>query len=229
MGKVLPILGIVAAVLSAAFAWAVVGPVVPFIVMGFLFVCAVFLFLEKKMAPVLYGVVLILLAFTTLLYFAPFAGEGGRQYIGNPPDFFKGPYEAALCVVAWAAILVARNEEMEPTWFLAAGPVLAGISILLMLFIPSSQFGNFANSINVVAGVLCLLLAVPMGFLLRGPAPEPALAPSPFQPTRSVPPGLKPAGPAKTIPTVAAPLKKAPAHLPPDAPPKAPVRKSPPK
>ncbi len=228
MGKVLPILGIVAAVLSAAFAWAVVGPVIPGIVLLFLWLVAIFLFMERSLQPVLAGALLLLLGLSALLYFNPVVRQGSNL-IPDLPALFEGPYQAALCVIAWGAILLARNQEVEPTWMLAAGPLAAALAVLAMVLTPQAQFGNYERPINIAAGVLSLSLIVPMAMLLRGPREAPAPAPSPFQPTRSVPPGLKPAGPVKTIPTVAAPLKKAPAHLPPDAPPKGPARKSPPK
>lgn len=227
MGKTLPILGIVAAVLAAALACAVTGDAVPVIAMLFLVAVAIALFVQARALPVLLGVALLLAAASTILYYAPFIGEGGKVYLADMPDFFQGPYQAALCVLAWVAILVARQEEVEPTWMLAVGPVVAGIAILTMLFIPSQQFGNFGNSINIIAGVLGLTLIVPMGFLLRGPREEPPPAPSPFQPVRVVPPGLKPAQPVKPLPTFAAPLKKAPAPPPPPGQP--PHGRSPPK
>ncbi|MEK6985167.1 MAG: hypothetical protein AABX89_02130 [Candidatus Thermoplasmatota archaeon] len=215
MGKTLPILGIAAAVLAAAFACAVTGDAVPLLAMLFLVGVAIALFVQARALPVLLGVGLLLAAASAILYYAPFIGEGGKVYLAGMPDFFQGPYQAALCVLAWVAILVARQEEVEPTWMLAIGPIFAGIAILAMLFIPSSQFGNFGNSVNIIAGVLCLTLIVPMAFLLRGPREEPEPAPSPFQPVRPVPPGLRPAPPVKAAPTFAAPLKKAPAPAPP--------------
>ncbi len=222
MGKSLPVVGIVAAVFGAAFSWAVVGPLVPFLVLLFLLAAALFLILERRATPVFLGVALALAGLSALLYFNPIVREGGTL-VPRLPDLFNGPYQAALCVLAWVAILLARQERVEPAWMLAAGPVAAGIAILTMLFIPSNQFGNFGNGANILAGLLCLLLVAPMVLLLRAPADAeaaptpvpPAFAPSPVRP---VPGGLKPAGPPKTIPTVAAPLRKAPASSPPPAP-----------
>jgi hypothetical protein len=217
MRKLLPAVGLVAALLGALFSVALKANVeaIPLVVLAFLLLTAVLLFVEARLVPVLAGVAVVLAAFSALLFYAPFVGSG-KTYVADPPDFFHGPFESALLLVGWAAILLARQEDVEPTWVLGVGPLAAGLAILAMLFIPSKDFGTVGGA-NLVAAILCLALAVPMARLMGdGGDDEPAPVADPFapSPTRPVPNGLKPAGPVKETPTLTAPVKTVPAKAP---------------
>ncbi|HEX2065876.1 MAG TPA: hypothetical protein VHI93_03595 [Candidatus Thermoplasmatota archaeon] len=169
MTKALAILGIAGAVLAALLASAVSGELVPLGVLLFLLVCAVALFMQRSAFTTILGIVLVLLGLSALLYYNPVVGTEGQVYLPQLPEYFHGAFMPTLVVLGVVALLLAARDGLEPAWTGYVGLAAAALAILLVAFIPSDQFGNFANPLGWGIALLALLLLIPLVALLRSP------------------------------------------------------------
>ncbi|MEA3143697.1 MAG: hypothetical protein QOG31_1021 [Thermoplasmata archaeon] len=169
MTKALAIFGIVGVALAALLAFAVSGDLVPLVVLLFLVACGIVLFLQRSALTTVLGIVLVLLGLSALLYYNPITGSNGTEYLPQLPAYFHGAYMPTLVVLAVVALLVAGRDDVEPAWTGYLGLAAALLAILLVVFIPATQFGNFANPLGIGVAVLVLILLFPLIALLRGP------------------------------------------------------------
>lgn len=166
MAKVVPILGIVCAVVAALFAGNITpSPALPIIALLLCIAVAVVAFLSRTPLGLGAGIVILVLGVLTLAWFTPIQGDG-KDIVPNLSELgIKLLSISLLAAVAW--ILVANRNTLQPTWMPYVGFGLLALAVVLVLVQPGSEFGTF-TPVGMLAGLACLLLVWPMVVLLRG-------------------------------------------------------------
>ncbi len=182
MGRTLPILGIVAAVFSALVALVLVD-VAALVFLPAALAGAVFLFLERRLAGVVGGLVVLVLSVPAVF---GLLGNVATEDSGSVDFGIAEDVGRALAVVALLAVPAAtvwsRWEDAEPRWLAIAGLSVTGLAAVLA-FVNRADLVDQSNGLTLFVGVLCLAALSPMVPLLRSPpSPAPSAPASPAAP-----------------------------------------------
>jgi hypothetical protein len=176
MAKALPIVGIVLAVLAAAFASIVSGAFVPLVVLAGMAATGVLLFFERNGPARILGIAVIVLGLLAILSY-PISGNQ-KTFIPSLPDYFTDAWQSTLLLAGCVAVLAARRASLQPAWLLWLGLGCAVLAAALAATVPHGQYAS-ATPLALLAGLLALAVAWPMVALVRA---EPAASGSSIAP-----------------------------------------------